>query len=77
MQTAFDWSGGLASPLRRRRGPPPANVAQVIADTLLAVNRFRHTYTRSMRFEPWLMDIAFYSLDQSRARGHRVEAEGT
>jgi DNA-directed RNA polymerase specialized sigma24 family protein len=70
---------GLEDWLRRfvADAVPPANVEQVIADTLLAVHRFRHTYRRSMRFEPWLMDIASYSLDQCRARGHRVEAEGS
>jgi DNA-directed RNA polymerase specialized sigma24 family protein len=70
---------GLEDWLRRfvADAVPAANVEQLIADTLLTVHRFRHTYSRSQRFERWLMDIASYNLDQYRVRGHKVTAEGS
>lgn len=65
-------SGCLRAFLRRRLSGAPADVEDVLQETLLAIHNQRHTWDQGQPLTPWLYAIARYKLaDFLRSRGRR------
>jgi RNA polymerase sigma factor (sigma-70 family) len=59
----------LIRALLRRHCRNPADIEEMVQDTLLTVHRVRHTYDPSRPFSPWLAAIAWRrSIDALRRR---------
>jgi RNA polymerase sigma-70 factor (ECF subfamily) len=64
----------LRSYLRRRLQQAPADVEDVLQETLLAIHNGRHTWDPSQPLTPWLYAIARYRLiDHARSRRRRED----
>lgn len=66
----------LLRALARRHCGNPADVEEMVQDTLLAMHRVRHTYDPARPFTPWLAAIALRrGIDGLRRRSRRARHE--